>query len=559
MFDKSIFVIPEITIQGLKQFQIRGVKYNWAAHRCINAADTGCGKTIQAIATVEMGKLYPCIIVCSSGMKIQWASEIRKWLGSQVSISILSNESPDRYLSGYREDPLEGEADNFGKFKIPINKLDCEYLIVNYEIIYGWAKYLASMINPKMLIIDEAHAVKSTTTWQHKGCYIISKEMQKRNKFAHILALTRTPTINSPADLIGILKILGRLDDFGGWMNFIKRYCDLKYKKIKIRNPKTKKIEERSIKDYSGVSNLEELHKKLINTCLFSVNKHDVIKDLAPKKRTIISVPLSNRDYYNKVNLDFLEYVRETAFLNKEINQEINALSYIDLCNKVPDWFLAEICILAREERIKRMRVQLKKQHAAYKVLKARKTQALIKIGVLRQVISLGKIRAIVKHYNENGSKTLMFAHFQKTQQALIKMLPNAVYILGGNNQTIQERDISKNKFQKDSNCNICIVSQKAGGEGLNLTAAKNVYMVDIPQTARTVKQCEDRAFGRLSDPHGINSFIFVAEDTYDQRLLEIVDKKQSMASTIVDGKESEMFLDKNTNEDLFNILLKGF
>ena len=72
----------------------------------------------------------------------------------------------------------------------------------------------------KSVIIDESHKCKSSKTQQSKFLEGICKGKE------YILELTGTPVVNNNTDLIQQLKIMGRLEDFGGYRHFVERYCD---------------------------------------------------------------------------------------------------------------------------------------------------------------------------------------------------------------------------------------------------------------------------------------------------------------------------------------------
>ena len=97
----------------------------------------------------------------------------------------------------------------------------------------------------KSVIIDESHKCKSTKTQQSKFVEGICKGKD------FILELTGTPVVNDNTDLIQQLKIMGRLEDFGGYKTFTERFCN---------GPKK-------------ASNLKELNWRLWNTCFFRREK----------------------------------------------------------------------------------------------------------------------------------------------------------------------------------------------------------------------------------------------------------------------------------------------
>jgi SWI/SNF-related matrix-associated actin-dependent regulator 1 of chromatin subfamily A len=134
----------------------------------------------------------------------------------------------------------------------------------------------------KSVIIDESHKCKSTKTQQAKYVEGICKGKQ------WIFELTGTPVVNNNTDLVQQLKILGRLDDFGGYNQFIGRYCD---------GPKQS-------------SNLRELNYRLWCCCFFRREKQKVLTQLPEKTRQYITCDITNRKEYDDAEKDVLQYLR---------------------------------------------------------------------------------------------------------------------------------------------------------------------------------------------------------------------------------------------------------
>ena len=134
----------------------------------------------------------------------------------------------------------------------------------------------------KSVVIDESHKCKSTKTQQSKFVEGICKGKE------YILELTGTPVVNNNTDLIQQLKIMGRLEDFGGYKYFVERFCD---------GPKQS-------------SNVKELNWRLSSTCFFRREKAKVLTQLPDKSRQYIEVDISNRKEYDKAEADLIQYLR---------------------------------------------------------------------------------------------------------------------------------------------------------------------------------------------------------------------------------------------------------
>ena len=285
--DFAIPALPKLTVpHGLKlepyDYQKEGIAYALQHKRCIFGDQPGLGKTLQAIGTVTIAKAYPCLVVCPAALKINWQREFMKFAGKQAII--LDDRNKANWHLFFEQKKSTGEA-------------LCDIYITNYESIKKFfvlkvrddARFTMRSItfDPrislfKSVVIDESHKCKSTKTQQSKFLEGICKGKE------YVLELTGTPVVNNNKDLIQQLKIMGRLEDFGGYKNFVERYCD---------GPKQS-------------SNVKELNWRLSMTCFFRREKAKVLTQLPDKSRQYIEVDITNRREYDKAEQDLIQYLR---------------------------------------------------------------------------------------------------------------------------------------------------------------------------------------------------------------------------------------------------------
>lgn len=274
--------MPELNVsyQHLKispyDYQLKGIRYMLEHKRCFNGDDMGLGKTAQAIATVSIAKAYPCLVVCPAAMKVTWQREFKKFIGKNAIILDNSNKN-----SWQRN------------FEIGT----CNVFITNYESL---KKYFVSGVRGQRLstkniildkrvamfravIIDESHRCKNSSTHWSKYLEAICAGKE------YVFLLTGTPIVINNEDLIQQLKIMGRIDDFGGVKKFKERYCSGPHKS----------------------SNLNELNYRLWKTCYFRREKSLVLKDLPEKTRQYLVVDIANRKEYDLAEKNLLEYLRQ--------------------------------------------------------------------------------------------------------------------------------------------------------------------------------------------------------------------------------------------------------
>ncbi len=149
----------------------------------------------------------------------------------------------------------------------------------------------------KSVIIDESHRVKSTATQQTK----FTKGIAAGKEF--ILALTGTPVINKPKDLIAQLGIIEQMPKFGGYTKFTQRYCA----------------------GTRQASNLRELNYMLNLNCFYRRDKQDVLKDLPAKMRQVAMCNIATRGgEYEDAEANLIKYLR--AYKNADDEKVARAM-----------------------------------------------------------------------------------------------------------------------------------------------------------------------------------------------------------------------------------------
>lgn len=279
--DYSISEMPKLTVpHGLKidpyDYQKEGIAYSLIHKRCILGDQPGLGKTCQAIGTVTIAKAYPCLVICPASLKINWQREFKKFAGKQALILDDKNRSSwQRFYEARCCDIYITNYESLKKFFVLNIKSDTRFTMRSIAFDPRISLF-------RSVIIDESHKCKSTKTQQSKFVEGICKEKE------FILELTGTPVVNDNTDLIQQLKIMGRLEDFGGYSHFVKRYCD---------GPKR-------------ASNLKELNWRLWKTCFFRREKAKVLTQLPDKTRQYLEVDITTRLEYQRAENDLISYLR---------------------------------------------------------------------------------------------------------------------------------------------------------------------------------------------------------------------------------------------------------
>jgi SWI/SNF-related matrix-associated actin-dependent regulator of chromatin subfamily A-like protein 1 len=254
----------------LKPFQRAGVRYLLSQRRAFLADEQGLGKTIEALATLEADGAYPAVVVCPASLKLNWLRELELWL-------------PDRSaqaLTGTRADA-------------PIEPADVT--VVNYDIVAAWLPALRAL-QPRALVLDESHYCKNAAAKRTQAVQQLSAAVPRDGL---VLALTGTPVMNRPPELISQLRILGRLSDFGSGAQFGKRF--------------------------RGPDAHLRLHWHLRARCFARRLKADVLPQLPAKTRGIVPVELDNESEYRFAERDLIAWLQSQPFDLRELDAKVAA------------------------------------------------------------------------------------------------------------------------------------------------------------------------------------------------------------------------------------------
>lgn len=172
-----------------------------------------------------------------------------------------------------------------------------------------------------------------------------------------------------------------------------------------------------------------------------------------------------------------------------------------------------------------------------------------------------GKLARLVEMLTEvleSGEKALIFSQFTEMGGMLRKFLQEAfgreaLFIHGGVDR--KERDRLVERFQTETGPDaprLFLLSLKAGGTGLNLTAANHVFHFDRWWNPAVENQATDRAF-RIGQNRAVQVHKFVCLGTIEERIDDMIERKSDVAGRTVGAGES--WLTELSNEQLRDLL----
>lgn len=465
--------LPDLP-EGLKPypFQKAGVKYMVTAKRCFNGDDMGLGKTVQAIIAMEKTEAFPHIIICPAGVKKKWRREVKKWLPHRSS-AILNDLN-----FSYHHDIM-----------ILNYEVILKYLVREEKMVEGNNKYHVreqiKRIDLAGLTVDECHYTKNRTSKRTQAVKELAKGIE------YVWMLSGTIIENRPKEFITQLQILDRLNDFGGYHNFIKTYCDAK-------------MEWHGHMNKDGASNLQELNKKLRQTCLVRRKKEEIesqIPEKLPSRK--IKVDINTRDDYQLAENNIFQY------LEKDRDRKMG--NTFDFYNDV-----------AKEREMNEEAIELQI------------------INALRKITAFGKIDSgieWIERFLKTGKKLVVFAHHKEVQRRLIKYFPNCAKILGGMSTT--EKNKNEMMFQDNEDCKLIVCSLKAANMGIDLFASHSVLFFELGWTPSIHEQAGDRCH-RLGQTEDVQPYYLLGKNTIDIDMYDLLEEKAKVVNASLDGSDDD-------------------
>jgi uncharacterized Zn finger protein/ERCC4-related helicase len=164
----------------------------------------------------------------------------------------------------------------------------------------------------------------------------------------------------------------------------------------------------------------------------------------------------------------------------------------------------------------------------------------------------------LVKAILEEDEKALIFTQYQEMGKLLVQMLETEFgldipFLHGGVSR--KGRDEMVDDFQNNRGTRLLILSLKAGGTGLNLTAASNVIHYDLWWNPAVEAQATDRAY-RIGQTKNVMVHRFITQGTFEEKINQLLLHKKELADlTVATG---EKWIGEFSNEELRDLVKLG-
>ncbi len=165
------------------------------------------------------------------------------------------------------------------------------------------------------------------------------------------------------------------------------------------------------------------------------------------------------------------------------------------------------------------------------------------------------KIESLLSNLEEildEGHKALVFSQFTSLLALVRPHLDRRGMVYEYLDGSTRDRAQHVERFQTDPACRLFLISLKAGGLGLNLTAADYVFLLDPWWNPAAEAQAIDRTH-RIGQTRPVVAYRLIAKDTIEEKILALQERKRGLAEAII--REDAGFLRSMSAEDLEMLL----
>ncbi len=157
-----------------------------------------------------------------------------------------------------------------------------------------------------------------------------------------------------------------------------------------------------------------------------------------------------------------------------------------------------------------------------------------------------------IREVTDAGHKALVFSQFTSLLKIVRERLDSEGLVYEYLDGKTRDRQARVERFQNDEDCRLFLISLKAGGLGLNLTAAEYVFILDPWWNPAVEAQAVDRAH-RIGQKRAVFAYRLIARDTVEEKVLELQKSKRDLAAAII-GEDNALI--RNLKREDLELLL---
>jgi len=500
---KSFAEFPDFHVPGLDidflPFQARGVNYGVKIGSFGLFDQMGTGKSIQVMGILfthrqALGGRIETLLLSPTSVVGDWQAKFRRFAKTEIAVA---DGSPSKREKVYESKP--------------------EFLGLSYDTFMRDVDKIVRHFHPKAVVADEAQRITNRK----------SKATEKLIEFVDIvqpryrIPMSGSPIMNITADLWPIMRLISH-GLAGEAPRFEKRYTrqkparwerDAESGKMKPFSQRVgtnkdgtakmwtpMRIESLDPKKPDDAKLLSELRMKIAPHVIRRLKK-DVLKDLPEKMFERIDIRLSKREreVYEELQVRFAEAMAGVS----EEDGDAQTTNFLE-------WF-------TRAQQI---------------------CSSLEIVGEGKESSKIDELRAFCEDYAEE-QKILIFSRFKEMTTIVCRELKQFKPIHLNGDIPQSKRQPLVDLFQENEDHRLFVSTLKAGGVGLTLTAGSIVVRLDRWVSPAANDQAVDRAH-RIGQTRQVTVVDFVVEDSIEERILEILDKKLKMIASLISADDDE-------------------
>ncbi|GJE95475.1 ATP-dependent helicase [Phanerochaete sordida] len=564
----------------LKDYQMVGINWlNLLYNRhlsCILADEMGLGKTVQVISfsahLKDKGNKGPHLIVVPSSTLENWLREFQRFA---PSINVRA------YYAGKDERPfLRQELWDTQKKKA--NDDGWEILITTYNLAQGDEKdrKFFRRVEWDTCVFDEGHVLKNFQSQRYQA--LLKYEANWR------LLLTGTPLQNNLQELVSLMNFI-LPSHFANGLDSLRAVFKTKGdSKVTLlaqeRVSRAKKMMTPFVLRRRKDQVLKDLPKKVerIEWCEMTPLQKTIYNDaLQRSRKTIFDVEAEKAEaekekangkgakkktrgnarakdkLYLENSTNVLMDLRKAAshpMLFRRRFTDDTLTSIANLLLKEPDYRQRK----ARFDYVKEdMEVMTDSELQAFCATYKSTRKFLQSEDCYLQA---GKVKVLLKlleGYRAQGRRVLIFSQFTQILDILQRVLEHqkVKFVVLTGSTPVDARQSLVDEFTEDESIQVFLLSTKAGGMGINLTAASVVIMFDQDFNPHNDKQAQDRAY-RIGQKRDVDVVKLITKGSIEEDMLELGMTKLALDEAVA-GEEGEEKVEREMKTSLMNVVRK--
>lgn len=458
--------------------------------------EMGLGKTAVAIATglelcINRGEVDRVVCIVPGAVRTQWSREINRFTGCE-DIVIVDGDKKKR-------------AAAYGAAKT------ARWMIVNYDVLHTDLASISPLVAGSLLVIDEAHRIKSPTAKRTKAVRTLAAKASRR------LALSGTPIENDPGEWYSVISGFVQPGCFGSPIDFLSRYSY-----------------PGRFGGFEGARNLQELRARSRIYYVRST-KAEVATHLPPLRVQNQSLDVdsayanalrvAHRDARDEIKRSALERAAKRG----DVGGALDGAAYEEVETGAEMTAVGMLKLLCCSPRL------LWRSEAAA-------ARALCEAGIIPEEDGpkLDELRLVAAELQANGQRCVVFTSSRKMVDLVAERFDTdgVRYVTYTGETSSQDRDAAVAAFCEPGTDEkpgpTIFLATDAGGEGLNLGRQCSLLInLDIPWTPGRLTQRSARIH-RLDGEH--NSYLVInltLRGTIEEGILRLVERKADLADAI--------------------------